>query len=584
MTESIGTRARVGFALILAAVMLSGLAGFWAAWSQSRAMERMQAAATLLRNHMDADMMHDAIRADVLSAIAASKGAPIDIAESRTDLDQHISLLESNIAADRRYTPSPAVRQAAAAVEGDLRDYIATARELVGSADASASLPRFLATFSRLEDGMSKVSDTIETHVKEVNEAARRTATIAIVLIALGIVATMVIIVLIAGAGRRLLVLPLTQLAHAVRRLTGGDLKVEVPSAERGDEIGQLASCVQALRDQLASADAAKAAQARLIVESVGTGLAALARGDLITRIEADLAPPFDKLKHDFNRALMAMSGTVGVVADSSDAMQTVSQEIRRAAQDLAERTERQARSLQTAAAAIQDVAGRVTETASNIGEARSFIADVSTDASVGGEVVSRATAAMDAIEESSTRIASIISLIDGIAFQTNLLALNAGVEAARAGTAGQGFAVVANEVRALAQRSADAANDIKRLISASSEQVAEGVGLVRETGEKLMLIRDKINEVGMRMSDITATTHSQAAALDSINRTTGELDLLTQQNAAVAEQVNGAVVGLALNADRLAEQVGQFVTLRRPGGAAARPAQMALAAGGGYG
>ena len=191
----------------------------------------------------------------------------------------------------------------------------------------------------------------------------------------------------------------------------------------------------------------------------------------------------------------------------------------------------------------------------------RLAVAGVQGEATEGGQVVGEAVAAMAAIEQSAQEISQIINVIDGIAFQTNLLALNAGVEAARAGDAGKGFAVVANEVRALAQRSADAAQDIKTLITTSGEQVATGVDLVARTGERLGGIVQAIGGVSGLVADIAEATHNQALHLEQVNRAMGEIDRMTQANAAMVEQSSAATASLSTEAQSLAALVRLFRT-----------------------
>jgi methyl-accepting chemotaxis protein len=169
------------------------------------------------------------------------------------------------------------------------------------------------------------------------------------------------------------------------------------------------------------------------------------------------------------------------------------------------------------------------------------------------------AVTAMNGIERASTEISDIISVIDGIAFQTNLLALNAGVEAARAGDAGKGFAVVASEVRALAQRSADAAKDVKERISVSVEQVDAGVGLVNETGKALARIVSRIAEINQLINDIAVSAENQSSGLQQVNIAVSQMDMVTQQNAAMVEEATAAARSLAGEADELSRQMSRF-------------------------
>jgi methyl-accepting chemotaxis protein len=213
-----------------------------------------------------------------------------------------------------------------------------------------------------------------------------------------------------------------------------------------------------------------------------------------------------------------------------------------------------------------------VQETASSAANVRVTIGETQGEADEGGQVVQRAVTAMGAIEKSSEQIGQIINVIDGIAFQTNLLALNAGVEAARAGDAGKGFAVVANEVRALAQRSADAAKDIKELITASTQQVSGGVALVAETGSCLAKIVQRIANISQLMTSINDSSLSQATSLHQINAAVSEMDHMTQQNAAMVEQSTAAAHSLAGNAADLTKIVARFKANGGSGGGFSAP------------
>jgi methyl-accepting chemotaxis protein len=207
----------------------------------------------------------------------------------------------------------------------------------------------------------------------------------------------------------------------------------------------------------------------------------------------------------------------------------------------------------------MRETTSRIRETADNAGDVRGAIGSAQQQALDGGQVVRNAVTAMDAIEKSSQEIGQIVTVIDGIAFQTNLLALNAGVEAARAGESGKGFAVVANEVRALAQRSADAAKDIKALITTSSGQVSQGVRLVGEAGEMFERIVGNIGDINGSIEQIATGTETQAGNLQQVSLAVGDMDRMTQQNAAMVEESTAASRSLASEADELAGLVSRF-------------------------
>lgn len=359
----------------------------------------------------------------------------------------------------------------------------------------------------------------------------------------------------------RLFANPLADMTRAMSELASGNMAVTISAEARRDEVGQLSRAMLMLRDQLVEADRAKLAQTDLLVSSVGAALAQLAQGNLTTCIEADLTGPFATLKDDFNNAATQLRGTVQSVAETAHGIHTGSSEIRAASDDLAHRTEQQAASLEETAAAMSQVTGMVQQTARDAADVSGWIAEAEREAQEGGRVVENAVVAMNAIEQSSQEITKIINLIDGISFQTTLLALNARVEAARAGDAGRGFAVVANEVRALAQRSADAATDIKDLISKSTEQVGAGVALVGETGTMLARIVTRVGEIHKSISKISQSAEMQANNLQQVNGAVIGMDQMTQQNAAMVEQNTAAARNLAGEADELAGLVARFRT-----------------------
>jgi methyl-accepting chemotaxis protein len=373
--------------------------------------------------------------------------------------------------------------------------------------------------------------------------------------------------VVMAGLGM-VLVLLVRQIAKPVAAMTGaltqlaqGRMDVAVPVEDRADEVGDLATAMKQLRDQLAAAEKAKAQQTALIVDSVGEALSRLAQGDLVSRVDAELTGPFAKLKSDFNEAATSLQATMTQVTDAANGINSGAGDIRQASDDLSQRTEQQAASLEQTAAAMDEITSTVRTTAERAVSANGAVRRARADAEHSGEIVRNAVEAMGGIERTSNEISDIIAVIDGIAFQTNLLALNAGVEAARAGDAGKGFAVVASEVRALAQRSAEAAKDVKARITASSEQVDAGVELVGETGKALARIVERIGEIDALVSEIAASAEQQATGLQQVNTAVSEMDGVTQQNAAMVEEATAAARSLAEEADGLTRQVARFRT-----------------------
>jgi methyl-accepting chemotaxis protein len=386
------------------------------------------------------------------------------------------------------------------------------------------------------------------------------------------------IILLKRQVARPILVLAdyLTSLAHA-------DYGTPVPFQARADEIGRMSKAVVKLKDAamdrerlerdseracaLAEAERAareaerteEARQSRATIDALAGGLDRIANGDLECRIDTPFAANAEKLRNDFNASIEKLRQTMLSIAACAGAMNSGTQEISTASNDLSHRTEQQASSLQETAAALEEITATVRKAAEGVSHARAVVAGTKEDAEKSGEVVRRAVEAMGGIEKSSQQIGQIIGVIDEIAFQTNLLALNAGVEAARAGDAGRGFAVVASEVRALAQRSAEAAKEIKALISTSTAQVGSGVQLVGETGQSLERIVAKVAEINTIVSDIAAGAQEQATGLQQVNTAVNEMDKVTQQNSAMAEEAIAAGRSLAQEAGQLSSLVGQF-------------------------
>lgn len=305
-----------------------------------------------------------------------------------------------------------------------------------------------------------------------------------------------------------------------------------------------------------------------LVSDKLGTALAQVSSGDLTARIDG-FPPEYEQVQHNFNAALQTLSETLGRVMSGMASMNAGATEIRSAADDLSRRTEEQAANLEETATAIVSINTSVQESATTSAGARSTINATTTRATEGAQIVSEAVGAMQQIESSSQEITSIIAVIESISFQTNLLALNAGVEAARAGEAGKGFAVVANEVRALAQRCAEAADEVKALISASSVQVNRGVDLVGRSGDAFAAITRDIAELSSAIQTLADSAAVQAENLSQITTVVGELDRSTQQNAAMAEECTAAATSLTREAGLLDNALSQFNVGARgmPGG-----------------
>ena len=433
--------------------------------------------------------------------------------------------------------------------------------------------------------------------------SSRRTTAVAS---AAALVASLLVSVIGLLAIRTWVSRPLQDVTAAMKRLADGDLGAEVAHVDRRDEIGTMARTLAAFRsdatdtlrreaERAAAFDTAERMRVRTagdraettaeharVLDQLGIGLQRLAAGDLLFRMDQVSTSGVEMLRSTFNDALQALGDRLKIVSHHSSDIRSDSEAIASAADDLSRRTDQQAAALEETAAALDDVTATVRRTSASAIRARSVMAAAKSGAEASGNVMRRAAQAMTAIEGSARGIGQIIGAIDEIAFQTNLLALNAGVEASRAGEAGLGFAVVASEVRALAQRSAEAAKEIKALILASSAQVAVGVQLVDESGKGLDRVALQVSEMAGIVDEMAVGTQDQATALQQIDKAIDHMDRVTQQNAAVAEQSTAASRDLAQTSEDLARVVAWFAVdhgstrappsgFRRP---AAKPAQ----------
>ena len=356
---------------------------------------------------------------------------------------------------------------------------------------------------------------------------------------------------------------PMAQMSSAMEAMAGGNLDVPVPGVGRADEIGAMAAALESFRAAAVASRTAEHDQ-RAIVRSLGEALAALAQKDLEYRCGDDFPADYAVLREDFNIALEALCEAIARVRLGSTGVERSIAEIRAATEDLASRNEIQASRLAETAQALSAVTGAIGQISQDAQAMHSAMSEASSRARDGHEVVQRMVAAMNAIARSSQEIATVIEVIDSIAFQTNLLALNAGVEAARAGEAGKGFAVVATEVRGLAQRSADAAEQIRKLISGSGAEVAEGVRLVGESGTTLSQMVASVDSIGGLIAAISQSAQSQSQRLSDVDQAVAAMDRMTQANAAMVEECSASTRSLADEARALIAEVAAFQTRGR--------------------
>jgi methyl-accepting chemotaxis protein len=294
-------------------------------------------------------------------------------------------------------------------------------------------------------------------------------------------------------------------------------------------------------------------------MEDLAHMFGALAEGDFSRRITADYQGIFGVLKNDANSMADRIASTISEIKSVGCEVANAAAEISASTTDLSQRTEEQAASLEQTSASMEEMSATVKKNAENALQANQLTSGSRDVADKGGQVVAKAVNAMARIEDSSRKISDIIGVIDEIARQTNLLALNAAVEAARAGDAGRGFAVVASEVRSLAQRSSQAAKDIKDLITNSSSQVQEGVGLVNQAGTSLTEILASIKQVADIVAEIASASQEQSTGIDQINKALTQMDEVTQQNSALVEENAASAKTLEHQSESMNQKVAFF-------------------------
>ncbi len=353
---------------------------------------------------------------------------------------------------------------------------------------------------------------------------------------------------------------PVQKLTKSMLSLASGNLDVETPHYARHDIIGQISEAVGAFGQNLRILKSVEVTREQVISE-LGHGLSRIQSGDLSYWIKTPFPGEMERLRTAFNQAVERLQGAISNVKAGADTIKNGSKQISTASEALARRTESQAANIEETVAAVSQIAARVKEAAAGAGQARDAVALAKKDATHCEVVVNDTIGAMKGIDDSSREITQIIGVMDEIAFQTSLLALNAGVEAARAGEVGRGFAVVASEVRALAQRSAEAAKQIKELIGTSRGHVELGVQLVGEAGKSLVRIVGRVTEIDRVVESITSSAQQQAADLGEISAKVSQMDQMTQQNAAMAEQSNSDTRSLVNQSDDLNSTVDSFIT-----------------------
>ena len=502
----------LGMGLLGAALtVIVGTAGWWGLHALGRDIDETVVATQGTQAATMGDMAHDALRGDVFQALLyAGQGNQAGVTTARKEAEEHAQNFNTRIAELQALPLPDDIHQGATKLAPIIKQYtdsgmrIATLAATDAQA-AQAALPEFVALFQQLETEQDKVIEAIEANAQRTSQQGDHTRAEA---------GQLMIIITLLGS------VVLTAVALGVARHLMNTLGAEP-------------STVRKLLTKVAEGDLAL--DIRVRKDDVGSVIAGLQQ--MVTRLR----------------------DTVQLVRANADEVAAGSGQVSIGNQDLANRTQDQAAALERSASALEQLSGTVRQNADNAVQANQLAQGASGVATEGGEVVSQMVDTMQGIHQASQKIADIIGVIDGIAFQTNILALNAAVEAARAGEQGRGFAVVATEVRSLAQRSAEAAREIKSLITASVERVGVGSEQAARAGDTMKDIVSAVQRVTDIMGEITAASAEQTTGIAQVAEAVTHMDQGTQGNAALVEETAAAAESLRNQAQALASSVARF-------------------------
>ena len=492
----------------LTVTIIVGTTGYVGVSRVDNAMDEIVVNSSAMRNHLTADMMHDALRADVLNTlVSAYSGNKSQFGTIEKEMDEHTRIFKQKLAANEELPLNDRIKSEIRKTRPRLEAYVKAAHAVEEAAQvdleaALAQLPAFKKSFDNLAEEMETLSDEIDrdTNVSQGhgNTAVSTSRNTIIIITLLSSIAIVVGSLMLAAR----ITAPINTAVKVAERVANGELDNHYDITSR-DETGRLMVALKAMNDSLI---------------------------DVVDRVKV-----------------------------GSESITNAASEIVLGSTNLSQRTEEQASSLEETAASMEEMTSTVKQNAASAGTASELANVANNEAEAAGKVVSEAVESMGNITAASTRIADIIGTIDGIAFQTNLLALNAAVEAARAGEQGRGFAVVASEVRSLAQRSADAAKEIKTLIEDSVNKVKDGTELVNRSGDTLISIIRSIKEVADIVDEINAASQEQSAGIDQVNNAVAQMDEMTQQNAALVEESAAASRSMQDQAASLLEMTRFF-------------------------
>ncbi|KIC18840.1 methyl-accepting chemotaxis protein [Leisingera sp. ANG-Vp] len=570
-TLTMKTRLLYSGVISIASVVILSTAAVYSLWQSELELERQINATDAIRHELMADKMHDAMEAGVVHALLVGPDGPAEKKEHlKAKFASDLQSMQDSIAALQKVDLSGEIRQHVVELVPVAAAFSAAAQEVMELAftdagAAAAALPDLQKRYEELNAALAPLGKEIKEFTETTAAEARaHDMQLLYTLIGFSVVA---LLVMARNARQVTLTItrPVARLRGALREVAEGDLGLKVADRMRADDFGEIAKDIDAVSGRVINAleeQNALREESEQVIERLRAALQRLSSGDLTDRINTSFSGDYDPLRVNYNETVDKLNELMADVVRAGHRIQQQSGEIQSASEELSGRTESQAATLEQTAAALEQMTASVNNSARNAQEVQSVVETARSDVETSGRVVEGAIAAMNEIEASSNQISQIITVIDDIAFQTNLLALNAGVEAARAGEVGRGFAVVASEVRALAQRSSDAANEIKVLISASTEHVKDGVQKVDGAGKALTTVVTQVTNIAELVNGISSESAEQAQGLNEINTGVSQLDSVTQQNASMVEESGNAIRVMNNETVGLNELVGQF-TLR---------------------
>ena len=580
MFRTVPMKFRLNFAAFISIFTVSVMACLcvYSLWQSELELERQIHITNVRKQEMTVDMMHDAVEAGVVYALLLGEGAdPEKRQKIEAKMAEDAERFRAALTTLHDLELPEEVAQARAVVEPIAETFIDAAEILMVEAFTDSKLaerdfPGFIEVYDQLEAALEPLNQAILTLAEETAEAARAHD---MQLLFTNLAFSFVSIVVVALSSRsvtRTIFNPIARLREQLRLVAEGDFGIKIADRMRADDFGEIARDIDAVSERVVIAlqeQNALREEGEKVIERLRKGLTQLASGDLSERIETRFNDDYEPLRENYNETVDRLNALLSDVVLACGKIQHKSGEINQASNDLATRSEGQAATLEETAAALEEMTRSVNTTAKNAQSIEDAVNVARRNVDESGRVVENAIAAMTEIESSSNQISQIISVIDDIAFQTNLLALNAGVEAARAGSVGKGFAVVAQEVGVLAQRSSQAANEIKSLITGSVEHVKDGVERVGGAGRALTEVVANVNEISTMIEGISRETGEQARGLNEVNLGVSQLDKVTQQNVSMVEESSRSIETLNSETNGMTDLLGQF-TLRSGGGAPA--------------